>query len=100
MANIIISKFTDEEYQKAEKALMLRLASNRTSIKELLLNSLFLQINNPELNFSDKEMLEIYKLVMHIKNGAPEGDKAIAEARERYILDFIAEQQMYESDFS
>lgn len=98
MANIIISKFTDEEYEKAERALSLRMASKGTSFEKLLLDSLFIQVNNPDLQLNEKQMLEIYELVTSIKNKSPGGVAAVRELRERYILDFIAEQQRYESE--
>lgn len=89
-------KFTDAEYEEAEKKVNLILASRNKNFKNMLLDSIFLQINNPLNEFTDSQMMELYTIVSNINNNSSDGLKAIEDFKQEYIIKFIGDQKRHE----
>lgn len=93
-----MTKFTDEEYADAEKKVNILLASRNKNFKTMLLDSIFLQINNPLNEFTDSQMMELYTIVTNINNNSSDGLKAIEDFKQEYIIKFIGDQKRHEPE--
>lgn len=89
--------YTSEEYEAAEKKIETHIALSKKSFKDILINTLHLHLNNPEMKFSDMEALEMYETIQNIVYDTPKGIKTLAEFKQFQVEKFLTEQKYYDT---
>lgn len=95
---IIIPTIKDEKWEAAEKALEIRIRISGSSFKDLLISSIFQQLRNQQLQLDERETLELYEAVKEIQANTPKGLKYIDEFKTELIINFMKEQEAYDSE--
>lgn len=94
---IILPKYNDASYQKASKALDIRLRLEGTTFKQKLINILFAEVSRTGANLDENETLEMYELIKEIQNDTPTGVRRVQEFKEELILHYMQEQELMEA---
>lgn len=94
---LIIKTYSDEEYNRAERALEIKLQLAKKTFTQALVDTLFLKINDPSFKLEPEEILYIYEMLSEVKNNTPKGNTFVQEFKKELVENYIKEQKLYEN---